>query len=103
MWELLFTRILDFIVTDLWANIDFWRIVAIVLFFIVISVYTFRRPMLSFLNREQSRSHDKDIFVCSNQIMNERQLLDFLERLGTNRYFLGESKKRNNMSTFLKK
>jgi len=25
--------------------------------------------------------------------MNERQLVDFLERLGTNRYFLGESKK----------
>lgn len=93
MVESIINRIIDFIIANLWDNIDFWRISAITLFFLGLFTYVFRNHILRALQNEKRQAHDKDIFKNSDQLLNERQLSNLVELLGTNRMLVGQSKK----------
>ena len=93
MLESIIGKIIDFIISDWWDNIVFWRIFAIVLFFSALFTYMFKNRLLRILLNEERRTHDKEVFCKSNELLNENQLTNWIELLGTNRMLVGQSKK----------
>lgn len=65
---------------------QFWRILAIVLFFLVLSVCKFRNKIFELLRKDKRQTHDKNIFSQSDRLMNEQQFSEFFDILGTNHY-----------------
>ncbi len=98
--ETVIEKIIGYIVAYFWNNLQFWRILAIVIFLLGLSVLTFRHKISEFLQSEQRQAHDKNIFTQSDSLMNEQQFSEFFDILGTNRYISLQSKQANRFRYF---
>ena len=85
-------KLFDFIVQNLWENIVFWRVAAILFFVLSVLAFTFKKQILKILQRETIIASDKVIFTKSDQIFNERQFMDFIDNLGVNRCNSGQNR-----------
>lgn len=98
--EAFIERIIEYIVAHFWNNLQFWRILAIVLFFLALSIYTFRNKIFELLQKDRRQTHDKNIFSQSDRQMNEQQFSEFIDILGTNRYISLQSKQASRFRHF---
>lgn len=69
------------LISKLWTSIAFWRGLGLFFFFIFICAYSLRRKLLSFFTKPKHVAHDLDIFNGSNEMMDEDQLINFLDEL----------------------
>ena len=63
-------------------------------------MFSFRKQILTFFDRDDIKSHDRSIFHRSDEIMNESELLDYLTILGTNRCKFGQRRKAGRYKSF---
>lgn len=95
--------LIEYIVKNLWENLLFWRIAATVLFVSFALAFAFRNHILRLLQRNAVRVSDKAKFTESDQILNEGDLTDFIDMLGTDRYYLGQTMKAKRLVFFSRK
>lgn len=98
--EAFIEKIIEYVVAHFWSNLQFWRVLAIVLFFLALSVYTFRNQIFGLLQNDRRQTHDKNIFKQSDYQMNEQQFSEFFDILGTNRYISLQSKQASRFRYF---
>jgi len=88
----LWDKVIDYIVSNLWFSLAFWRTTAIILVVFISLAFTLRNKVIKILQKETIKAIDRAKFTESDLIMNERQLNEFIEKLGTNRYYHGQSR-----------
>jgi len=87
MWDFLFdlwVKQLKPFLESLWDSVSFWRIMTLGIITVLAISILFRKQLRTPFLKPNRIEHDKTIFKRSNNVMNERYLLNLLDELGTN-------------------
>jgi len=77
LWKLHLSSLLNII----WNSLVIWRTTTLLLLTLIILIYKFRKHLFVFIKKSEIVQHDKEVYLKSNSIMDERKLLDLLQEL----------------------
>ena len=77
LWKKQFSPLL----ANIWASIDFWRILGLSLITIIVLMILFRNYISKFIKNPIKIEHDKDIFKKADAILPERKMINVFDLL----------------------
>jgi hypothetical protein len=75
----------------IWNSIVFWRATTLVSTLALLAGLKYREKIFDLIQLPKKIEHDKQLFVESNNILKEQQLLEFIEELGADHSYYFES------------